>query len=1016
MKSKFTWIFTLLLAFFIQFSFAQERTITGVVTGSDNLPIPSVTVMVEGVPASAVQTDFDGRYSISASTGQRLVFSFVGMETQTVTVGASNTVSVKMNDVREIEEVVVEGYRTTSRRTSAVAVTTITSETIEGRPNVSFVQSLQGQIPGLNISTGSGQPGSSNTTVILRGVGSINGNIEPLYVIDGVPTNFSNFRSLNANDIASVSVLKDAGATSIYGNRGANGVIVVTTKRGRFDSKLNIRYSSVTGFTTLQDHDYRQMNSRQLLRLEKQKGVGLGVALTDEEINNFHVDTNWQDVFFRTGLSQDHNISFTQGSKNTNSFISIGYFDQEGIVPDTDLKRISVRSNFSGKSENDRFNYALNIYGAYSRRNQLETETRTDIDGNVLQNPLQGSLSSLPYLDPATYVNGQQLFDEFGSPSFGITPFMLMDYLNTIHNEYDEIKLLFNGSAGYKITDELTLSANAGVDYTQNSRVFARPPQSYLAIISANSVGQPIPGLAQESWSGDMSFNANTRLNYNKTFAEKHNIDVSVFTEYFKAHSKSTAYSTNGLDFRTFSPGAGTGYIPFNPATPTFFNRTVGSTKAEAGLFSYFGQIDYDYDGKFGFQVTGRRDASYRFTADNKWGSFWSVSGRWNLDRMSFLENNSIITELKLRASIGTAGNQNIAGESPYAAANLTRTLYGTASGYGNASALGLAQIGNIDLRWETIRQTNVGLDFVLAKRLRGTLDVYRKKTIDLYLELPQSAITGLDEIDANNGDLVNDGVELLLGYDVFKASSSDDFALTINGNASYNDNKFKYLPNGDVALGTLQIYAEGGPAYQYYTVRYAGVNPANGNALFYDRNGAITENPTLDDRVMTNKSPIPRYQGGFGFEASYKGFYLTTQFTFVSDVYRFDSDLQSLSDSNSIGNFPVTTDLERAWTPDNRVTDIPSINSTNTAAEDLSDRFLRDSSYLRLKFSSVGYNVPSKFLEQTFLSSLRVYAQAENLLTWTKWRGFDAESNGASTFGGYPTPRIVSFGLDLTF
>jgi TonB-linked SusC/RagA family outer membrane protein len=1015
MKSKFTWIFTLLLAFFIQFSFAQERTITGVVTGSDNLPIPSVTVMVEGVPASAVQTDFDGRYSITASTGQRLVFSFVGMDTQTVTVGASNTVSVKMNDVREIEEVIVTQYKTTSRRTSAVAVTTITSETIEGRPNVSFVQSMQGQIPGLNISTGSGQPGSSNTTVILRGVGSINGNIEPLYVIDGVPSNLLNFRGINANDIASIEVLKDAGATSIYGNRGANGVIVVNTKRGRYDSKLNIRYSSVTGFTTLQGNDYRRMNSRQLLRIEKLKGTGLGATLTDQEIENFNIDTDWQDVFFRTGLTQEQNISFTQGSKNTNSFISLGYFDQEGIVPDTDIKRISVRSNFSGKSENDRFNYNLNTYGAYSRRNQLETETRSDIDGNVLQNPLQGSLSSLPYLDPATYVNGQQLFDEFGAPSFGITPFMLMDYINTIHNEYDEIKLLFNGSAGYKITDELTFSANAGIDYTQNTRVFARPPQSYLAIISADAAGQPIPGLAQESWARDLSFNANTRINYAKTFAEKHNIDVSVYTEYYKGHAKSSAYSTSGLDFRTFSPGDGTGYVPFNPATPTIFNRTVAATKQEAGLFSYFGQLDYDYDGLFGFQLTGRRDASYRFTADNRWGSFWSISGRWNLDRMSFLQD-TFVTELKLRASIGTAGNQLIDGSSAYTRPNSFRTLYETGSGYGNQSSLSLVQVGNKDVRWETIRQTNVGVDFVLGRRLRGTVDVYRKKTLDLYQDLPQSAVTGFPDLRANNGTLVNDGVELLLAYDVFKANSSDDFSLTINGNGSYNDNKFKELPNGDVPLGSLQIFSIGGPAFQYYTVRYAGVNPANGNALFYDINGGLTENPTLDDRVMTNKSPIPRYQGGFGFEAAYKGFFITTQFTFVSDVYRFDSDLQSLSDSNSIGNFPVTTDLERAWTPDNRITDIPSINSTNTASEDLSDRFLRDSSYLRLRSSSIGYNVPSKFLEQTFLSSLRVYAQAENLITWTKWRGFDAESNGAQTFGGYPTPRIVSFGLDLSF
>ncbi|RZK75315.1 MAG: hypothetical protein EOO92_16380, partial [Pedobacter sp.] len=277
-----------------------------------------------------------------------------------------------------LKEVVITGYKTFSKKQSNVAVTTITAETIENRPNVSFVQSLQGQIPGLNISTGSGSPGSSNTTVILRGLGSLNGNTEPLYVIDGVPSNLLNFRTINSNDIQSVSVLKDAGATSIYGNRGANGVIVVKTKMGAFEQPLKVRYSGVTGFTTLQDHHYNIMSGQQLLTLERLKGVGDGAGMTDAEIAAAP-NTNWEDYFFQTGISQDHNVSFSQGSSNTNSFTSIGYFEQEGIVPNTDIKRISVRSNFTGKSANNRFNYTTNLYGGYSRRNELEQETRSDI-------------------------------------------------------------------------------------------------------------------------------------------------------------------------------------------------------------------------------------------------------------------------------------------------------------------------------------------------------------------------------------------------------------------------------------------------------------------------------------------------------------------------------------------------------------------------------------------------------------------------------------------------------------
>jgi len=1010
MKSKFTWIFTLLLAFFIQFSFAQEKTVTGVVTGDDGLPIPGVAVTAG---AQTVQTDMEGKYTITANVGQNITFAYVE-SVKVVKVGADSTYNVTI-EANEIQEVVIGGYRTTSRTTSNVAVTTITAETIEGRPNVSFVQSLQGQIPGLNISTGSGSPGSSNTTVILRGLGSLNGNTEPLYVIDGVPSNLLNFRSINANDIASVSVLKDAGATSVYGNRGANGVIVVKTKRGKFEQPLTVRYSGVTGFTTLQKNRYNIMDGHQLLTLERLKGVGQGAGMTDAEIAA-SPSTNWRDVFFQTGISQDHNLSFSQGSANTNSFTSIGYFKQEGIVPSTDIQRISVRSNFTGKSDNGKFNYTTNLYGGYSRRNELEQESRSDINGNVLQNPLQGMLSSLTYLDPANYQSGQQLFDEYGQPGFGITPYMLMDYIKNIYNRYEEVKLLFNGSASYEITNDLTFGVTGGIDYTNSRRVFARLPQSYLAIVSADAAGYPeYPGLETQSSYRDFGFNGNTKLNYVKVFGEKHTIDASLLTEYYKAHYQSHAFTTTGLNDRTYSPGAGTGFVPFNPNTPNLFRPTISASELKAGLFSYFGIFDYDYGQRFGAGFSVRRDASYRFDDKNQWGTFWSASARWNIDKEAFMQGeNRFFTELKLRGSIGTSGNQNIAGESPYAGPNVTRTLYATTNGYGNQPGIVVGQIGNPTAQWETTQQANVGIDFVVKKKFRGTFDVYRKYTQDLYQTFPQSAVNGSYGVLANVGNMENRGVEALLAYDIF---DTDDFKLTVSANGSYNQNRLKNMPGDGVQyLGDVQIQANDQVAYQYFTVKYAGVNPANGNSLFYTKEGSLTEAPTLDDRVATGKSPIPVYQGGFGFQADYKGFFASAQFTFVADVWRFDNDLSSLQDPTNIGIFPVSTDMDRAWTLDNPTTDIPSIYATNTASEALSDRFLRNSSYLRLKYASVGYNVPGKYLDDTFLSSVRIYAQAENFLTWSKWRGFDPESNGASTFGGYPTPRVFSFGVDVQF
>jgi TonB-linked SusC/RagA family outer membrane protein len=1011
MKSKFTWIFTLLLAFFIQFSFAQEKTITGVVSDANGMPIPGVTVMVEGA-APGVQTDFDGKYSISASQGQRISFSYVGMKTQIVTVGASSSVSIRLqDDVTLLDDVVVEAYRTTTRATSNVASTTVTSKTIENRPNASFMQTLQGQIPGLNISTGSGQPGSNNTTVILRGVGSINGNIEPLYVIDGVPQNSDNFRSINPNDIESISVLKDAGATSIYGNRGANGVIIVKTKRGGYESKLAVRYSSTTGFTYLQDNDYDLMNSQELLRLERAYGSGRGVGMSDADIDATPT-TDWLDVFFRTGVSQNHTLSLTSGSKNLSAFTTIGYFDQEGILQNTDLKRFNFRSNINGKSDNDRLNYATSITANFSRTNSASNLGT----GAVNQNYLVGALQGVPYLSPSDYTTGAALV---GSASLTNTPLFLLDKLRTFTNQAEEIRAIGQGQISYKFTPEITAGTSLGIDYTGINGLTVQGPEGFNSLYFAaqdadgNTI-QEFVGDQSESFSRNVSFNTNTYITYSKLFAEKHTIEVSAFTEYFKAHFKSLGYTQNGLDPIFSEPGTGGGFIPYQSGN-NFYVPGASSGKSEAGLFSYFGSADYDYDARYGLSATVRRDASFRFADTNQWGTFWSVSARWNIDKEAFMEG-SVFNMLKLRGSFGTAGNQDITGGGVFAGASLTRFQYGIGSGYNNGPSYTLGGLANPTLKWETIEQANIGLDFsVFDSKLTGTFDVYQKTTKDLYQGVPLSAINATTEINANFGSLRNRGIEAQVSYAIVRNS---DFNLSVNFNGSYNKNELLELPsdNGTVWDGGLLINREGDILNQYYLVEYAGVNPANGNLLFYDRNGALTETPTDNDRKFTDKSLIPKYQGGFGLDAEYKGFFLTTMFTYVADVYRFDYDLQGFQDPDDIGLFNKSRDLNRAWTPDNRVTDIPSLRATNLSLESFSDRNLKDASYLRMRYLTLGYSFSPELLDKTPFGGIRAFVQAENLLTWSKWRGLDAESNRAADQAQYPTPKIVSLGLELEF
>lgn len=1029
MKSKFTWIFTLLLAFFIQFAFAQERTVTGVVVDNTGMPIPSASVKVQGSSAPGVQTDFDGKYSIQAKPGDKIEVSFTGMKTQVVAVSASGTVPnvTLSDDPTVLENVVVEAFRTTTRATSNVAVTTITSKTIEGRPNASFIQTLQGQIPGLNISTGSGQPGA-NSTVILRGYGSINGNVEPLYVIDGVPLNADNFRSLNPNDIESISVLKDAGATSIYGNRGANGVIIVKTKKGSYESPLTVKYTGITSFTTMQGNKYNKMNTRQLLTLENQMGRGFGATLTPEEIAAYDVNTDWYDEFFRTGASQNHVLSLTSGGQNLSSFTSFGFFDQEGILMNTDLKRFNFRNNISGKSSNDKFTYSTAISVNYSRRNESSSLGTASVN----LNPVIGANAGLPYISPDYYTNGLDLFNwratgdnafdlPYGRGDLSLTPLMLLDELSTFIQRTDELRLLGNVQANYKLTDDLTVGTIMSSDYTQAVGLRVQRPEAFNSFLFQNNEEETFLGFQTESFAREFTFNLNTSLNYNKTFGENHTVDASVFTEYYKAHLKSFSGTQSGLDPKLFEPGNNGGaFTPHNPlVNPSFYVPSVNSGKATAGLFSYFGSVDYDYARKYGFGATVRRDASYRFAGSNRWGTFWSVSGRWNIDQEKFMEG-SKFDMLKLRASYGTAGNQNIAGPSIFAAPNNTRTLYRSGSTYDGLPGYVIDQYGNADLKWETIEQANIGIDFeVFQRRLRGTFDVYQKTTKDLYLASALSGVNGTFEIDANNGSLRNSGVEALLAYDVVR---NNDFVLTLNFNGSYNKSEIIDIAeeDGEIDNGT-QVFYEGGLFAEYFLTKYAGVNPANGNLLFYDRNGDLTENPNTtpgatDDRRYTGKAPIPTYQGGFGLEANYKGFFLTASFSYVADIWRLDYDLAGLQDPTSVGEFNVSSDLLNAWTPDNRVTDIPSLNYQNNGADSGSDRYLKDASYVRLRYASIGYNFKKDLLEKTPFSNLRAYFQAENLMTWTKWRGWDAESDRGADQYQYPTPRILSIGLEVEF
>lgn len=1017
MKSKFTWILLLLSVLTFQFSFAQTKVVTGTVTSKDyGDPIPGATVLVEGT-TRGVDTDENGKYSIEAAQGDRLIVHLLGLKTQKATVGSSNVLnfSLSMDDDLMLDEIVVDTYRTTSKPKSAIAATTVSSKTIEGRPNASFVQTLQSQVPGLEISTGSGQPGSSNTSVLLRGAGSINGNTEPLFVIDGVPMGNSSFRSINPNDIESITVLKDAGATSIYGNRGANGVIVVTTKGASFDSDLQIKYVGTTSVSTMQKNNYDLMGGKELMNFE----IANGFSSYSPSVQRTAVETDWLKVFFRTALTQNHTLSFTRGSKNLASFTSVGYTDQEGILVNTDLQRFNFRNNLNGKSNDGRLTYGTNFTGNFSK-SKMASSLGT---GSVNNNYVVGALQGAPYLNPGSY-NGthQSIWGQLTGNTLmrgnllKASPLLLMDKAEWFDFNQEELKMIAQGNINYKLTDDLSVGTSLGVDYTHITQNAFESPYSFNAwYFSPDGDDDSIfNGFSSQINQRTVSFNSLTNLKWNKTFNDVHEVRAGVYVEYLKAHFKSSSLTQNGLDKYFSGPNSGAGWIKDN-SDDDLYVPSVGMSVANSGLFSYFANASYDYDSRYGIEATIRRDASFRFANSNRWGTFYSVSARWNISNEKFMEDSSF-DDLKLRGSYGTAGNQDIIGSGLFGGASLFRDLYAVGGGYNNNPSLIISNIANPHLKWETVEQANIGLDFgVWNSRLRGSVDVYQKTTKDLYQSQPISAIYGTSSIFANIGTMRNRGVELILAADVVR---NDNFKVTINVNGSYNKNEIVKLPTADgiVWNGGGNIMREGDMLGQFYLYEYAGVNPDNGNLWFYDKNGNMTETPTDEDRKFTGKSAYPLYQGGFGFDADYKGFFLSTQFSFVQDMWRVDNDYSDFLSTRDIGIFNKSRELHDSWTPTNRDAKHPSLHNTNEFYQSDSDRFLRDASYVRLRYITLGYNFPAKNLAPLKLSSLRVYAQAENLLTWTKWKGFDAESNRGSDFAQYPTPKTVSFGLEVQF
>lgn len=987
------------LLLMVQVLWAQVQ-VTGRVVDPNDQPIVGATIRVKSANVNAV-SGVDGSFSISAPQNGVLVVSYVGYQTQEVAV-ASGSMTIRLAAVENsLSEVVVTGYTTVQRKKFAGATAAVPPAEIRRQPFGSFDQALQGQASGISVVANSGQPGAS-AQVRIRGNGSINGGNVPLYIMDGIEISAADFASLNQGDFERVEVLKDAAATAMYGSRGSNGVIVISTRRGRAGT-LQLTYDAQLGFSKLPKDRLEVMNSQQKIdyemgRVFRPNPYGWSDAEADSLRN---VNFSWQDALFQTGVTHQHMLSASGGSQNSKMFASLSYLDQEGIVKTTGLKRYTARVNVDNTINN--FRFGVNLQAGFSRINSTA-------EGNTfLNSPLNAIRWANPYerdIDPTTgeyQQTGGPAYLYSGQPNPAMELFLNKNWSNQLKGiavSYLEYHFPF--------LPGLTARTNWGVDYTQNEGSNFTSPRT--------SVGLARQGALTRTFNRNFRYTGTTSLNYKATFGE-HELDAGLFTEVVKGQFRSSGFTgyglTNGFDNEA-------GITPGSTTNPNYIPAVTGNG-TQNGILSYFSIINYGYAGKYYVTLVGRRDGSSRFGVNRRFANFGSVGLTWVATEESFMENQNVFDDLRIRASIGTTGNQTTPPAGDFPIPTFGRISYAGTTGWG------LGTPGNLDYTWEQQRTTNLGVDFALLRnRLSGSVEFYDRLTGGkekggLFYDIPRDPSgNGFTTFPSNFGQVRNRGVELMLRGDVIRAR---DFTWNIQGNITYNKNRVVSLPQDSLPNSTTTFLAVDHPVNSLYLVRYAGVDPATGNALYYKRDGSTTPVFSVGDRVYVGTSDAPWY-GGISSTISYKGLDLSAQLNFFLDRVMYNNDLNNVANPDYYFD-NLWVGMLREWRKPGDITDVPRANagavgSTGAPAnpyQTATSRFLDDASYWRLRNVTLGYTLPTSLVSKAKIRTARVFVQGQNWWTKTKYRSFDPEATGTSLVGAqYPALVQTTFGLSVGF
>ena len=993
---------------------SQQNILTGRVVNSSGDPISGVLITVKGTQAKT-STNENGSFSIQGKVGDEILLTHMSYFAKAVSVSKATGLHIELeqNDTA-IDEVVITGYTDYSKNKSSSASTQVAAKDINQVPMSSLDQILQGRVPGLSVSSSSGQPGQS-ASVIVRGVGSINGSTSPLYVMDGVPIESGYFQTINPEDIESMNVLKDASAKALYGSRGSNGVILITTKKGK-QGQLNVNYSSQYGFSSLTRPTFEMMDTRERLRFEEEVGLEIGRIIgpgwtyskrnpnyamqnsswqqhADQLLDSLgNINTDWRDMFFQHGRFMEQQLSLSGGNENIRTYNSFGLLQEDGIVKNTGMNRYSLRSNTNFNY--GKFTAGINLSLGYSKSKFTYNEGGTSVGS-----PMASVYYALPYEYPYTAdgvfhpTNSGITFLDTREGSRGI------DVLNGTSDKTDQLKTLLAIDLGYQITDDLKFTTRGGVDLRHSIDQKFIDPASY---IGSRQTGQK--GSFEEGTRRNFGLSTTSGLTYKKTI-DIHDFEVSGFFEYVYNDYRNFSYRAFGVDDRLLETPAGI-------TVSSLLVPTIAGGRSSNALVSYMGVGRYTLLDRY--TVTG----SYRYDGaslasvpeSNRWHGFYSLGAAWDAKREKFLEAVDFIPVLRFRASYGQTA-------SPFGSEFGFMQKFVVTGQYGGQQAIQPQGISNPNFDWEYVDEFNTGFDISLfqTQRIQVSLDWYNRITKNVFINQPVPATAGSKDGTAllSTGRMRNRGVEFSVSGDIIQ---TQDFNWNVGINAAYNKNKVLRVTDteDEIMYGDARIIRVGLPYGTYYAPQWAGVDPANGNALYYNRGGSTTTTYSEEDlAVALDVNMFPKFTGGITTGFRWKDLSMSALFSFVSDVSRWNNiDFYNENEQYMTSNQSKRMLYDRWKKPSDETTlqriDVP---------RRFTSKDIQDASFMRLRNLKINYSVPVASLFQSKLfKTIDVFVQGENLVTWTKWRGLDPENSLQYGRFEYPNARKYTAGINVNF